>query len=200
MNEKTATIQSGLFDDDVFVLGIPGLTYELEFLTREEEASIIEVIKTLPLRAAEYKEYLARRRVMSFGGSYDFDTNELLPTQALDTRLQLLRERVAKWDKVAPESLIHALVAEYNPGTSLGWHRDVPNFEHIFGVSLGGCATLRFRPYPYRPESLRHVASMEVRPRSLYCIRGDARWKWQHSVYETNELRWSITFRDFKRT
>lgn len=140
--------QLGLFNDEAVVAGIPGLTYESEFLTREEEASIIDVIQTLPLQAAKYKEYLARRKVVSFGGSYDFDTNELLPAQALDVRLQPLRERVAKWAKVEPESLVHALVAEYNPGTPFGWHRDVPNFERIFGVSLGAaprCGSGRIR-------------------------------------------------------
>lgn len=134
--------------------------YERELLSREEEASIIQVIQTLPLQAAKHKEYIARQRVISFGASDDFDTNELVTAQALDTRLQPLSERVSRWANVEPGSLVHALIAEYNPGTPLGWHRDVPNFERIFGVSLAGCATLRFRPYPYRPALLTHVVSL----------------------------------------
>ncbi len=68
--------------------GIPGFMYERELLSREEEASIIQVIQTLPLQTAKHKEYVARQRVISFGASDDFDTNELVTAQALDTRLQ----------------------------------------------------------------------------------------------------------------
>ncbi len=191
--------QFSLFGDEAICASIPGLFYETEFLTRDEEAEIIAIIRSLPLHAAKYKEYLARRQVTSFGGSYDFDTNELSPAKDLDSRLLPLRDRVAKWARVAPESLVHALVAEYAPGTPLGWHRDVPNFERIFGVSLGGTATLRFRPYPYNPALQKQVVGLDVQPRSIYRMCGDARWKWQHSVEPTKELRWSITFRDARR-
>lgn len=191
--------QFSLFGDDAIRASIPGLVYEPEFLTRGEEAEIIEIIRSLPLHAAKYKEYLARRQVTSFGGSYDFDSNELRPAKDLDARLLPLRDRVAQWARVAPESLVHALVAEYAPGTPLGWHRDVPNFERIFGISLGGTATLWFRPYPYNPALQKQVVGLDVQPRSIYRMGGDARWKWQHSVEPTKELRWSITFRDARR-
>ncbi len=77
--------------------------------------------------------------------------------------------------------LVHALVAEYAPGTPLGWHRDVPDFETIVGVSLGGRATLKFRPYPDEPAT-RKVVQLEVAPRSIYKMADEARWDWQHSV------------------
>lgn len=191
--------QSGLFDDDALVTLIPGLAYESEFLTRQEEAALIDVIQSLPLHAARYKEYFARRRVVSFGGSYDFDANKLLPAQPLDERLTGLKQRVADWARTSSDRLVHALVAEYSPGTPLGWHRDVPDFERIIGVSLGGDATLRFRPYPYAPELVGQVRNLQVAPRSIYMMAGDARWKWQHSIEPTLEVRWSITFRDCRR-
>jgi alkylated DNA repair dioxygenase AlkB len=34
-----------------------------------------------------------------------------------------------------------------------------------------------------------------VQPRSIYLLRGPARWEWQHSVSATRSLRYSITFR-----
>lgn len=188
--------QSSLFGNAPIDASIAGLRYEPEFLSRDEEAALIDIIRSLPLHAAQYKEYTARRRVVSYGGSYDFDTNELQPAEPLDARLLPLRARVAAWHGVAPEQFVHALVAEYAPGTPLGWHRDVPNFEGIVGVSLGGVATMRFRPYPYEPSMRRQVVSLDVQPRSIYRMAGDARWKWQHSVVATKELRWSITFRE----
>ena len=36
--------------------------------------------------------------------------------------------------------LTHASIAEYRTGTELGWHRDVPDFEVVAGVSLAGVA------------------------------------------------------------
>jgi alkylated DNA repair dioxygenase AlkB len=87
------------------------------------------------------------------------------------------------------------LVAEYAPGTPLGWHRDVPNFEDVFGVSLGSPAVLRWRPYPPMDPKPRDIVRLTVAPRSVYAMRGPARWQWQHSVAPVEALRWAITFR-----
>lgn len=186
--------QSQLFGEVPIQSSIEGLVYQPEFLSPEEELELIAVINTLPLHAARYKQYLARRRVVSFGGSYDFDANRLRPGVALDPRLHGLRDKVARWIGIDPGDLVHALVAEYAPGTPLGWHRDVPDFETIVGVSLGGHATLKFRPYPDTPNT-RKVVQLDVAPRSIYEMAGDARWGWQHCVAPTTELRWSVTFR-----
>lgn len=186
--------QAALFGDAPIEASIEGLVYQPEFLSLDEEEELIAIINTLPLHAARYKQYLARRRVMSFGGSYDFDTNRLLLGVELEPRLIGLRDKVARWINVQPQDLVHALVAEYAGGTQLGWHRDVPDFETIVGVSLWGYATLRFRPYPDQPAT-RKVVQLEVAPRSIYTLAGEARWGWQHSVAPTVELRWSVTFR-----
>jgi hypothetical protein len=71
----------------------------------------------------------------------------------------------------------------------------VPDFERNVSVSLGGTATLRFRPYPYEPGLQRKVARLEATPRSIYRMQDEARWGWQHSEEATVEARWSITFR-----
>lgn len=187
--------QAALFAETEAAVAIPGLRYETGFLTVQEEAALLEVVRTLPLHAARYKTYLARRRVVSFGGSYDFEANQLRPGPSLDERLVPLRARVARWLGVEPDRLMQVLVAEYAPGTPLGWHRDVPDFETIVGVSLGGEAVLRFRPYPADDAARRQVLQLEVAPRSIYHLAGAARWNWQHSVPPVEALRWSITFR-----
>jgi alkylated DNA repair dioxygenase AlkB len=172
-----------------------GLAYEAEFLSRDEEQSLIALVRGLPLHAAKYKQYTARRRVTSFGGSYDYDANKLLPAQPLIEELHPLRARVARWAGVAPGDLRHVLVAEYAPGTPLGWHRDVPDHEDVFGVSLGSTAVLRFRPYPPTDPKRADIVRLHAAPRSIYALRGLARWAWQHSVAPVDELRWSITLR-----
>lgn len=172
-----------------------GLVYEAGFLTAGEEAQLLEIIAALPLEAARYKGYTARRRVLSYGGSFDYDSNRLLPAAPLAAPLHPLRDRVARWLGAAPGELVHTLVAQYPPGAPLGWHRDVPEFEAIAGVSLGGEAVLRFRPYPPVQPTRSAIARLPVAPRSIYAMHGPARWQWQHSVAPTDGLRWSITFR-----
>lgn len=189
--------QPSLFDDfDPPADALPGgMRYQSAFLSPDEEHALIALIGTLPLEAAQYKQYTARRRVVSYGGSFDYDANRLRPAQPLIEALHPLRERVAQWAGMAPDALVHTLVAEYAPGTPLGWHRDVPDFEDVFGVSLGAPATLRFRPYPPDAPKRADVLKLAVEPRSIYALRGPSRWAWQHSVAPVERLRWSITFR-----
>ncbi len=175
-----------------------GLVYEADWLSRADEASLVALLRRMPFEAARYHAYTARRRVVGFGGRFDYETNRLLPAPPLDPSLAPLRDRVARWAGLDPAALVHALVSEYAPGTPLGWHRDVPDFEDVIGVSFGAAATLRFRPYlkPGTPRPAHDdVVRLVVAPRSIYSMRGPARWDWQHSVAPVDALRWSITFR-----
>jgi alkylated DNA repair dioxygenase AlkB len=149
----------------------------------------------LPLKFSKYKEYTARRRTASFGYSYDFSRNEAQPAAEPPSFLLALKERIAQWAGEPASSFVQVLVSEYQPGVPLGWHRDVPDFEVIVGLSLASAARLRFRPYPWRPELRKRVFALEVEPRSIYALRDEARWAWQHSVPPVPQLRYSVTFR-----
>jgi alkylated DNA repair dioxygenase AlkB len=176
-------------------LALPqGFAYQPEFLSASEEARLLDVIRVLPFKQAQYKQWRARRRIVSFGGRYDFSRNELTTAPPIPEFLLPLRSRLAAWAGLAAERIEHAMIAEYQPGTPLGWHRDVPDFEEIAGVSLHGCGRLRLRPWPPKPHQ-RSVCALELAPRSAYAMRGEARWGWQHAVSPTKELRYSITFR-----
>ena len=63
----------------------------------------------------------------------------------------------------------------------------------VAGVSLMSTATMRFRRFP--PAKRAPVYTLDLAARSAYVMRGDARWKWQHSIAATPALRYSITFR-----
>jgi alkylated DNA repair dioxygenase AlkB len=63
-------------------------------------------------------------------------------------------------------------------------------------VSLHGACRMRFRRYPPQPRE-RSIA-IEVAPRSIYRLEGEARWEWQHSIPPTPSLRYSITFRTLR--
>src|SRR5688500_10646591 len=114
-----------------------GLIYRAEFVGHEEERELLEHIRALPLQEAQYQQYTARRRTVNYGFSYDFTHQQKNVAPPIPEFLSPLRARVAQWAGVAPDDFVQALVAEYVPGTPLGWHRDVPDFELIVGVSLG---------------------------------------------------------------
>jgi alkylated DNA repair dioxygenase AlkB len=172
-----------------------GLAFREDFVSADEEARLLEHITALPLAEAIYKGYTARRRVASFGSRYDFGDNRLLPAEPIPEFLLPLRERAAEWAGVAPEAFSSALVAEYRPGTPLGWHRDVPDHELVFGLSLASDARMRLRPYPPVNPKKADVVNLPLPPRSAYVLRGAARWRWQHSIAPTEALRYSITLR-----
>ena len=187
--------QTDLFGPPPTPLLPPGCVHRPEFLSVEEEAGLLAWLGGLPFTAARYKAYEARRRVVSWGGRYDFDTNTLHEAEPVPPALWPLRSRCAQWAGVPEDALQHALAAEYAPGTPLGWHRDVPDFELVIGVSLGGEGRLRFRPWPPTAPKKDEVVVLDLAPRSIYRLSGQARWGWQHSVAPTRALRYSITFR-----
>ena len=176
-----------------------GFEYRPDFITAEEEADLVAEIGQLPLREAQYKEFTAKRRIVSYGGTYDFSSNELLPAGPIPIFLHGLRERLAAWAAVPAQELTHAVIAEYQTGTQLGWHRDVPEFEVVCGVSLAGAARMKLRRYPYRKGSRAQTLAVTLEPRSAYILRGEVRWRWQHSIPPTKTLRYSITVRSRRR-
>lgn len=179
----------------------PGFAYAEDFLAPAEEAAALAGIAALDLREAQYKEFTAKRRVASFGAGYDPRlprsgagyANELTPAPVMAPFLEPLRDRAARWAGADPAEFTDALVAEYRPGTQLGWHRDVPQFEAILGLSLAGACTMRLRRFP--PAGREKVYTLELAPRSVYALRDEARWGWQHAIAPTPALRYSITFR-----
>lgn len=189
--------------DDLFAAaapaGPPGLRYEEDFLSPAEEAALLAHFSTLPFAAMQYLQYEARRRVVSYGGKYDFSAQRLNEAEPIPPWLQPMREKAAAWIGIAPDAFTQALVAEYAPGTPLGWHRDVPDFEDVVGVSLRDVATMRFRPYPHQTGRRDGTLKLQLAPRSIYLLRGPARWAWQHAVSPMKALRYSITFRTPRR-
>lgn len=172
-----------------------GFVFQLDFIAAEEERALLAEIAALPLAEAKYKQYTARRRIAYFGFGYDFVANRLGEAPPAPAFLAPLRDKVAAWMQIEPSALGQALVTEYRPGTPLGWHRDAPDFGRVAGVSLGGWARMRLRRYPRGDDE---PVVLDLAPRSAYQMDGPARWRWQHAIPATKELRYSITFRTLR--
>lgn len=176
-----------------------GFRYAEDFLSAADEAGLLAHIERLPFANALYKEWTANRRVVCYGGRYDFSRNELEPAAPVPPFLDDLRAGAAAFAGLQAAELTHALIAEYRAGTQLGWHRDVPEFEHVVGISLLGPARMRLRRYPHAPRSGERALKIDLAPRSIYSLSGAARWGWQHAISPTPSLRYSITFRTLRR-
>ena len=170
-----------------------GFIYQPDFLGAEEERALLAAIQALPLEEAKYKAFIAKRRIAAYGSSYDFETNVLGPAPEVPPFLLPLRSKVSRLLQTEETRFVHALVTEYRPGTELGWHRDIGEFGIVVGISLAASCRMRFRRYP--PEKGAKVFSLDLAARSVYVLRDEIRWRWQHSVARTKELRYSITFR-----
>jgi alkylated DNA repair dioxygenase AlkB len=176
-----------------------GFRYAEDFLSVADEALLLAEIERLPFDNARYKEWTAKRRVVSYGGRYDFSSSELVPAEPVPPFLFDLRAAAAGFVGAPAAELTHALVAEYRGATQLGWHRDVPEFELVVGISLLGPARMRLRRYPHRTHRAERSLAVDLAPRSIYSMAGEARWGWQHAISPTPALRYSITFRSLRR-
>jgi alkylated DNA repair dioxygenase AlkB len=168
-----------------------GFLYHPDFLTPAEESDLLRIFSGLPFAPFDFHGYIAKRRIVEYGWEYDFGTRRACATRPIPDFLLLLRGRAAAFAGIPPDELVAAVITEYPPGAPIGWHRDVPQFDVVIGISLGGPARMRFKAYKAEGK----IVSITLEPRSIYVISGAARWKFQHSIPAVEQLRYSITFR-----
>lgn len=185
----------------------PGFHYRAEFITREEEARLIEAIAEIEFSEFEMRGVVARRRVAFFGRSYDAVPG---PEKPIPEFLFPVRDRLAHWAGVPPSAFAMALINQYREAAPIGWHRDAPQYDIVAGLSLVSGCRMKLRPY-VAPTRLRAEKSsratavkrkatheIELEPRSAYLMTGDARQAYEHGIPPVESLRYSITFRTLR--
>jgi len=171
---------------------IDGLRYADALIGPGEEEQLIERMLATDLEPFRFHGWLGNRKTRSFGWRYDFDDASFAPAEPIPGWLLPLRETAAAFAGLQPDDFIHVLLARYDPGAGIGWHRDRDVFDQVVGISLAAPATLRFRR---RRGDGFDRAKLDVAPRSGYLLSGEARWDWEHSIVPGSDLRFSITFR-----
>jgi DNA oxidative demethylase len=171
---------------------IAGLRYQEGVISEAEERMLIDQLSQLDLSPFRFHGWLGNRKTQSFGWRYDFDDASFTPTEAIPGWLEGVRAKAAVFADIEPNEFVHVLLARYDPGAGIGWHRDRDVFEKVVGISLCTPATLRFRR---RTDSGFRRANLEVAPRSAYLLSGESRWEWEHRITPGDHLRFSITFR-----
>ena len=173
-----------------------GFRYQPDLISPAEERSLLPEIEKLPFKAFEFHGFLGRRRTVSYGWHYDFSDATLRQADKIPAFLYPLRQAAAEFAEIAPDELQHALVTEYGPGASIGWHRDKAVFGDVIGISLLSSSRFRFRR---KQGTTWERASLTVEPRSAYLLRGPSRTEWEHSIPAVEGLRYSITFRSLRK-
>ena len=107
-------------------------------MTATEEAAFLEVIKTLPFGPFRMHGVDARRRVVRYGAHYRAGPAAITPASDFPKALQPLRERAASLAGIPAGLFSESLVTEYPCGAGIGWHRDLPQFGVVAGISFSG--------------------------------------------------------------
>jgi alkylated DNA repair dioxygenase AlkB len=182
--------QLALFDDQE--AGPHGLRYAREFISAACEQDLITGISALPLKPFQFGAFEGHRRVKPFGFRYDYTLQKLQPSEPVPQWLETIAHAVELFGELAPGSVRQVLCTDYDVGVGIGWHRDKPHFDKVFGISLGSACRLRFRR---RDGDKWERFTLDAEPRSIYLMDGEARRDWEHSIPPVAQRRWSITFR-----
>jgi alkylated DNA repair dioxygenase AlkB len=180
--------QFSLFADESRVPA--GLRYEADFVSAAVERELIAQISSLPLQPFQFGPYEGKRRVASFGYRYDYTLRRLQQADPVPEWLIPMIGQVEDFGG-AETQVRQVLCTEYDTGVGIGWHRDKPHFDRIFGLSLGSPCKLRFRR---RTGEKWDRFTLDAEPRSIYLMQGAARQEWEHSIPTVEAPRYSITF------
>jgi alkylated DNA repair dioxygenase AlkB len=175
-----------------------GYSYEPDFLSLEEEKALLKIIGGIELQRMNFQGFLANRRVASFGYDYSFDNRTLTKGAAIPEEFVPLIKKVAAHTGVHEKDIAELLVTEYPVGSVINWHRDAPPFDVIIGISLNAECTFRLRPHDKAKQNRKAIIPINIKPRSLYVIKGSARSEWEHSTTPVKDVRYSITLRTLR--
>ena len=172
-----------------------GLRYEPEFVSKATEAELITRLRESPLQPFQFGAYEGKRRVASFGFRYDYSLRKLQEADPIPGWLTSIIGSVERFGDLPAGSVRQILCTEYDAGVGIGWHRDKPHFDKIFGLSLRAPCKFRFRR---AAGDKWERFTLTAEPRSLYMMAGDSRQIWEHSIPGVEERRYSITFRTMR--
>src|SRR5436305_1436880 len=186
--------QPSLFDTPA--AGLPeGFTYRPGLFSDAAEQELLEHVRELPFREFQFHGFLGKRRIVSFGWRYDFNGGGLQETDDLPDFLLSVQKKAAAFAGLKPSDLQQVLLTEYRPGAAIGWHKDRSVFGDVVGISLLSACNFRLRR---KTGATWERASIVLAPRSAYLLQGAVRTEWDHSIPGVTELRYSITFRNFR--
>jgi alkylated DNA repair dioxygenase AlkB len=147
--------------------GSEGLRHADAFVSPGVEQALMREIAALPLTPFQFGQYEGKQRVASFGYSYDYTLRRLTEAEPIPERLGHVVRMVEAFG--GPSTRIQqVLCTEYDVGVGIGWHRDKPHFDRVFGLSLGSDASCASVDRPGPSGSVSHSKPGPVR--STQCL------------------------------
>lgn len=146
---------------------ILGLQYISNFITADEERTLIEAIDQQPWLND------LKRRVQHYGYKYDYKARSVTPSSYIGP----LPVWIEKIEDKLPFTADQAIVNEYEPGQGISAHVDcVPCFgDMIVSLSLGSGAVMQFTNGQEKHD-------LYLEPRSLVILSEEARYEWTHAI------------------
>lgn len=152
--------------------GIPGLSIIRDFVSKEDEDALLELIDSTPW------DTLARRRVQHYGKKFSYKHRTVdLNSSALDFPMKM-RDTLTKMSGLKGVGrLDQVTVNEYTVGVGLSPHVDTHSAfgDSICSLSLSGGVAMVFR----RDDEQKAIY---LPPRSLLLMQGESRWAWEHYI------------------
>lgn len=157
------------------VATIPGLRYIRDFVSLEEEQSMVD-----HLEKEEWATDL-KRRVLQYGYTFNHQTQHVklsTPTPPMPTWLEFLRSRSVERGvfDVLPDQLI---VNEYMVGQGIHSHTDK---TYCFGDVVCSLSLLSSCIVEMSNPNTREKKSVMLERRSLLILTGDSRYIWKHGI------------------
>ena len=169
----------------------PGLMLGADIVSPEHERELIELIEVCQPEIHSYDPDNPRSSV-TFGWNYDFDTEMLVREGPMPPPFESLCQTAADFAGIDPKAIVNCLLNRYDPGSVIQPHIDKPVWNYVIGISLGSATTMEFGW-----ERSGDVVQVELAPRSIYVLKGEARHVFTHSIPSVERTRYSITFRSF---
>jgi alkylated DNA repair dioxygenase AlkB len=113
-----------------------GLQYRPDFVSERDEHDLVQRIRSLPLQPFQFGAFLGKRRVAWFGWRYDYSQQKLQQAEALPAWIAPVIARLEAFGDLPAGAIRQVLFTQYEAGAGIGWHRDKPHFEKVFGLSL----------------------------------------------------------------
>jgi alkylated DNA repair dioxygenase AlkB len=155
------------FKEEETTTNILGLTYIPNFISSEEEKTLISRIDSEPWLSD------LKRRVQHYGYKYDYKAR----TVTNDAYLGSLPEWITPISQKLSFEPQQAIINEYFPGQGISAHVDcVPCFgDTIASLSLNSGAIMQFTKESEKRE-------LYLEPQSLVILSGPARYEWTHAI------------------
>ncbi|KAK8057050.1 hypothetical protein PG996_010987 [Apiospora saccharicola] len=182
-----------------------GLFFQPDFVTPAHEAELVRVFR-------EELDWPARppgtRLSLHYGYTFDYKTFGVDPAIPFREFPEWLRPLIPKTVRggIPPDQVC---LQYYPPGAGIPPHVDTHSaYDELYSLSLGSAVMMQFRRPAEEGEGKEDErAELDLAPRSLLEMRGDARLHWTHGIKKrkTDTLpdgtvrlrqdRWSITYR-----